>query len=73
MTGTNEQILTALATGVPKTNKDLIIEVGKPRRTIYSATRRLIMQGLVATRPSLRDTRQNYFFLTELGLQMVQA
>ena len=40
-------------------------ETGLPRRTVYSALQRLKALGILRERPSLKDTRQTYFWISE--------
>ncbi len=55
-------VLCALEDHEPKTQKDIQEETGLPRRTLYTALRRLKDEGIVQQRISLRDTRQSYFW-----------
>ena len=59
------KVLCTLEDHEPMTNKQLQEETGLPRRTLYSALRRLENEGLLKHRISLRDTRQTYWFLDE--------
>ncbi len=59
------KVLCTLEDREPKTNKQLQEETGLPRRTLYSALRRLEDEGLLGHRVSLRDTRQTYWYLDE--------
>ncbi|MGB1587093.1 MAG: winged helix-turn-helix transcriptional regulator [Thermoplasmatota archaeon] len=61
-----QAVLCALEDHEPKTNKVLQEETGLPRRTLYTALRRLQEDGLVKRRVSLQDTRQTYFWLPEM-------
>ncbi len=45
------------------TNKEIQEATGLPRRTLYTALRRLQQEGLVRQQVSLTDTRQTYFWL----------
>jgi len=56
-----KRVLCALADQGPLTMKDLQTASGMARRTVYGAVRRLRELGLIAERPSLRDTRQTLF------------
>ncbi len=47
----------------PMTGKQIREATGLPRRTIYTALRRLRALGMLHERQSLRDTRQTYFWL----------
>ncbi len=47
----------------PMTNKQIQDATGLPRRTLYTALKRLQSEGLVRQQVSLRDTRQTYFWL----------
>lgn len=38
-------------------------ETGLPRRTVYAALQRLKKEGVLRERPSLKDTRQTYFWI----------
>lgn len=53
----------ALSTGEPMTGGQLREATGLPRRTIYTAIRRLRELNLLCEQASLRDTRQTYFWL----------
>lgn len=57
------KVLCTLENHRPMTNKDLQQATGLPRRTLYSALRKLEQEGLVRHQVSLRDTRQTYFWL----------
>lgn len=58
-------VLCALEGHEPKTNKALQEATGLPRRTLYTALRRLQEDGLVKRRISLQDTRQSFFWLPD--------
>ena len=45
------------------TGKEIREATGLPRRTVYTALRRLRELGLLQARQSLRDTRQTYFWM----------
>ena len=66
-------VLVELAKGKELTKRDLLETIGAPRRTVYSAVRRLVGQGLVRIRPSLIDTRQSWHGLTDLGWAAAEA
>lgn len=70
MTPTQKKILAALKDG-EATKKDLREKTGLPRRTIYQAINDALALGLVRERPSLRDTRQTFWSLTEQGRAVV--
>lgn len=53
----------------PMTGKELREATGLPRRTIYTALRKLRELGILRERQSLRDTRQTYFWIPEGGGQ----
>lgn len=57
------KVLCTLDHHTPMTNKQLQQATGLPRRTLYTALRRLQEEGLVKQQVSLRDTRQSFFFL----------
>ncbi len=59
------KVLCTLEHHEPMTNKQLQEETGLPRRTLYSALRRLEDEGLLGHKISLRDTRQTYWYLDE--------
>jgi DNA-binding transcriptional ArsR family regulator len=59
-----EAILQQLEGHAPMTGKELREATGLPRRTIYTALRRLREMGLLEERSSLRDTRQTYFWIS---------
>lgn len=56
-------ILGLLEGHAPMTGKQLREQSGLPRRTVYTALRRLREMGLLKERPSLRDSRQTYFWI----------
>lgn len=58
-------ILGILRGHTPMTGKQLREESGLPRRTVYTALRRLREMGLLKERPSLRDSRQTYFWVVD--------
>lgn len=58
-------VLCALEDHTPRTNKALQRETGLPRRTLYTALKRLKQEGLVQQQISLRDTRQTLFWLPD--------
>jgi DNA-binding MarR family transcriptional regulator len=58
-----QTILTHLAGHKPMTGKEIREATGLPRRTVYTALRRLREMGLLKEVPSLRDTRQTYFWV----------
>ncbi len=58
-----QAIVSKLHGHAPMTGKELREATGLPRRTIYTALRRLREMGLLQERQSLRDTRQTYFWL----------
>jgi DNA-binding MarR family transcriptional regulator len=60
-----EKVLGELMTHPPMTGKELRDATGLPRRTIYTALRRLRALGILKERSSLRDTRQTYFWVGE--------
>ena len=61
--GSVQAILTQLAGHAPMTGKEIREATGLPRRTVYTALRRLREMGLLKEQASLRDTRQTYFWL----------
>ncbi len=50
----------------PMTGQDIRKATGLPRRTVYAALERLREIGILGERPSLRDTRQTYFWVNHL-------
>jgi DNA-binding transcriptional regulator GbsR (MarR family) len=58
-----QTILCQLYGHTPMTGKQLREATGLPRRTIYTALRKLRDLGLLQERQSLRDTRQTYFWV----------
>jgi DNA-binding MarR family transcriptional regulator len=58
-----QTILSQLYGHTPMTGKQLREATGLPRRTIYTALRKLREMGLLQERQSLRDTRQTYFWV----------
>lgn len=60
-----QAVLNTLHHHKPMTGKQLREATGLPRRTIYTALRRLREMGLLEEQASLRDTRQTYFWVHE--------
>ena len=60
-----QAILHKLEGHAPMTGKQIREETGLPRRTVYTALRKLREMGLVRERSSLRDTRQTYFWIPD--------
>ncbi|MES2153976.1 MAG: helix-turn-helix domain-containing protein [bacterium] len=60
-----QAVLNTLNHHKPMTGKELREATGLPRRTIYTALRRLREMGLLEEQASLRDTRQTYFWVHE--------
>jgi len=60
-----QAIVHQLAGHAPMTGKEIREATGLPRRTVYTALRRLREMGLLKERSSLKDTRQTYFWLNE--------
>lgn len=60
-----QAVLSTLHNHKPMTGKQLREATGLPRRTIYTALRRLREMGLLEEQASLRDTRQTYFWVHE--------
>lgn len=60
-----QTILCQLYGHPPMTGKELREATGLPRRTIYTALRKLRSLGLLKERSSLRDTRQTYFWVPD--------
>jgi len=58
-----QAIVHQLAGHAPMTGKEIREATGLPRRTVYTALRRLREMGLLQERSSLKDTRQTYFWL----------
>lgn len=62
-----QAVLKQLETHEPMTGKQIREATGLPRRTIYTALRKLRELGILQERQSLRDTRQTYFWLGGRG------
>lgn len=58
-----ETVLCHLHRHQAMTGKELREATGLPRRTVYSALKRIREMGLLQERLSLQDTRQTYFWL----------
>lgn len=58
-----QTILSQLSGHKPMTGKEIREATGLPRRTVYTALRRLREMGLLKEKASLRDTRQTYFWV----------
>ena len=63
MPPSTESVLCALNGHNPMTGAELQELTHLPRRTVYEALRQLRAFGVLKERPSLRDTRQTYFWL----------
>lgn len=61
------KVICTLENQAPLTNKQIQDATGLPRRTLYTALKRLQEEGLVEHQVSLRDTRQTYFWLNWPG------
>ena len=57
-----KQVLCTLLEESPLTMKDIQTRSGLARRTVYGAVRKLRDMGMLAEKPSLRDTRQTLFW-----------
>lgn len=62
-----QTVLSQLLGHSPMTGKELREATGLPRRTIYTALRKLRDMGVLKERLSLRDTRQTYFWVNGDG------
>ena len=60
-----QAILERLRGHAPMTGKQIREATGLPRRTVYTALRKLRELGLLQERSSLRDTRQTYFWVPD--------
>lgn len=58
-----QQVFCAMYGHAPMTGAQLREETHLPRRTIYAALQRLKELGVLSERPSLRDTRQTYYWV----------
>jgi sugar-specific transcriptional regulator TrmB len=58
-----KEVFCALFGQAPMTGAELRDATGLPRRTVYSALRRLKDNGLLKEQLSLRDTRQTFFWI----------
>lgn len=47
----------------PMTGKEIREATGLPRRTVYTALQRMREMGILKEVPSLKDTRQTYFWV----------
>jgi DNA-binding MarR family transcriptional regulator len=56
-------VLCTLADEGPLTMKDLQAASGLARRTVYAAIAKLREIGMIADKPSLKDTRQTWFWV----------
>jgi DNA-binding transcriptional ArsR family regulator len=63
--GSVQAILAKLAGHSPMTGKEIREATGLPRRTVYTALRRLREMGLIKEQASLKDTRQTYFWIPD--------
>src|SRR5688572_26080445 len=68
-----QAIVHQLAERAPMTGKEIREATGLPRRTVYTALRRLREMGLLQERSSLKDTRQTYFWLSGEAATWVAA
>ena len=62
-----QAILGQLTGHKPMTGKEIREATGLPRRTVYTALRRLREMGILKEVPSLKDTRQTYFWVEGEG------
>ncbi len=58
-----ETVFCLLASQAPLTGRQLRDATGLPRRTLYSALKRLQDTGMLRKQVSLRDSRQTFFWL----------
>lgn len=58
-----QTVYCAMYGSAPKTGQQLREETHLPRRTIYAALQKLKELGMLNERPSLRDTRQTYYWV----------
>lgn len=68
-----QAILLHLQGHAPMTGKEIREATGLPRRTIYTALRRLREMGLLKEQASLRDTRQTYFWINPDAANWIPA
>lgn len=60
-----QEVFCALYGHDPMTGAELRDATGLPRRTVYSALKRLKDLGVLKQQLSLRDTRQTFFWIDE--------
>lgn len=60
-----QSVLCAL-NGHPLTGAQLRESTGLPRRTVYAALKRIKELGILKERASLKDTRQTYFWVSDV-------
>lgn len=58
-----QNVYCALYGQVPMTGQQLREATHLPRRTVYAALQKLKELGMLHERPSLRDTRQTYYWV----------
>ncbi|MGB0653491.1 MAG: HTH domain-containing protein [Thermoplasmatota archaeon] len=58
-----QKVMVQLESNSPMTGKQLREATGLPRRTIYSALKRLRELGILKEQYNLRDTRQRFLWL----------
>ncbi len=63
-----KEVFCALYGHEPMTGAELRDATGLPRRTVYSALKRLKENGLLKQQLSLRDTRQTFFWIDPTAL-----
>ncbi len=71
MTPTESATLRAIAEKQWLTKSEIAEKTGSSRRTLYVACKRLVAEGLLQVKPSLKDTRQTFYGLTEAGRRAV--
>lgn len=70
MSSSVDAVKTVLLAG-PRTGKQVREATGLPRRTIYGALNRLRELGVLREQPSLRDTRQTYYWVADTSPTVV--
>ena len=57
----------------PMTMRQIILSSPHGRRTVYQALRDLVAAGLIKSRPSFKDTRQNFYWATGPSPKQIQS
>lgn len=68
-----QTVYCAMFGNAPKTGQQLRDETHLPRRTVYAALQKLKELGMLSERPSLRDTRQTYYWVPAVAAPRINV